>query len=249
MWKRKDLKAKAKAAFKANYWPSVLAALISVALFGGGAAVVGNSASQTGAEQTAAIEQELEGIPPEVVLAIALVVLGVVIVTAIVTTLISAFLFNPLRVGCVRFFTVNSDAPARLSELGHGYKSNYLNTVKTLLLRDVFLGLWMMLFFAPALIKAYSYRLTPYILAENPSINSTEAITLSRKMMNGHKWRAFIMDLSFLGWSFLTGLTFGLVGIFYYFPYHCAANAELYKAIRDSYRASVNVGSPVVGER
>ncbi|MBR0282693.1 MAG: DUF975 family protein [Oscillibacter sp.] len=236
MWNRKDLKAKGKAAFRANYWPSVLAALIAFALSAGGFATVGNNASETTAEQTAAIEQELEGIPPEVVLTILLAVLGVIVVAAIVTTLISAFLFNPLRVGCMRFFTVNSDAPAKLSELGYGYKSNYLNSVKTLLLKDIFIGLWSLLFVIPGLVKAYSYRLTPYILAENPSLSSTEAITLSRKMMNGQKWRAFVLDLSFLGWDILAGLTLGVVGIFYSFPYVCATDAELYKAIRDSYQ-------------
>ena len=240
MWNRKDLKAKGKAAFRANYWPSVLAALISVALFGGGSVAVGNSASEATAEQTAAIEQELEGIPPETLLAIAAIILGAVIVTAIVTTLISALLFNPLRVGCVRFFTVNSDAPARLSELGYGYKSNYLNCVKMLLLKDIFIGLWSLLFVIPGLVKVYSYRLTPYILAENPSMASRDAISLSRKMMNGQKWRAFMLDLSFIGWQFLAALTCGLVGIFYSFPYQCATNAEFYKAVRDSYKDTAN---------
>ena len=236
MWNRKDLKAKGKAAFRANYWPSVVVALIIVAIFGGGFATVGNSASDATAEQTAAIEQELEGIPPEALLTILLAVFGVILLASVVTALVSAFLFNPLRVGCVRFFTVNSDAPARLSELGHGYKSNYLNSVLTLLLKDIFIGLWSLLFVIPGLVKAYSYRLTPYILAENPSLSSTEAITLSRKMMNGQKWRAFVLDLSFLGWDILAGLTLGVVGIFYSFPYVCATDAELYKAIRDSYQ-------------
>ena len=239
MRNRKSLKANGKAAFRANYWPSVVAALILAAIFGGGFATVGNSASDATAEQTAAIEQELEGIPPEVVLTILLAVLGVILLASVVTALVSAFLINPLRVGCVRFFTVNSDAPARLSELGYGYKSNYLNSVLTLLLKDIFIGLWSLLFLIPGLVKSYSYRLTPYILAENPSLSSTEAITLSRKMMNGQKWRAFVLDLSFIGWQLLAGLTLGLVGIFHSFPYQCATNAELYKAIRDSYRETV----------
>ena len=240
MWNRKSLKADGKAAFRANYWPSVVAALILAAIFGGGFATVGNSASDATAEQTAAIEQELEGVPPEVALTILLAVLGVILLVSVVTTLVSAFLFNPLRVGCVRFFTVNSDAPARLSELGHGYKSNYLNSVLTLLLKDIFIGLWSLLFLIPGLVKSYSYRLTPYILAENPSMASRDAISLSRKMMNGQKWRAFMLDLSFIGWQFLAALTCGLSGIFYSFPYQCATNAEFYKAVRDSYKDSAD---------
>ena len=236
MWNRKDLKAKGKAAFRSNYWPSVVAALIVVVILGGAFATVGNTASDATAEQTAAIEQELEGVPPEVLLAIIAALLGAILVASVVTTLVSAFLFNPLRVGCVRFFTVNSDAPARLSELGYGYKSNYLNSVLTLLLKDIYIGLWSALFVIPGLVKSYSYRLTPYILAENPSMASRDAISLSRKMMNGQKWRAFMLDLSFIGWQFLAALTCGLVGIFHSFPYQCATNAEFYKAVSDSYK-------------
>ena len=131
-----------------------------------------------------------------------------------------------MQVGCARFFTVNSDDPARLSELGYGYKSNYFNAVKTLLLKDIFIGLWPLLFVVPGLLKAYSYRLTPYILAENPSMGSTEAISLSRKMMNGQKWRAFTLNLSFIDWQCLSALTCGVVGIFRSFPYQCATNGN-----------------------
>ena len=244
MWDRKELKAKGKAAFRANYWRCVLAALIAVLILGGSAAVVGNRVSRSGAEQSAAItesedtqtadlSQVLEEIPPEIVLGIVAVVFGVLLFASAVAALVRALLFNPLIVGCQRFFLVNSDSPAELSELAYGYKSNYGNMVKTLLLTDIFLLLWSMLFTIPGLIKSYSYRLVPYILAENPSIGSREAITLSRQMMNGHKWRAFVMDFSFIGWDLLAAVTFGLAGILYTAPYQYAANAELYKAIRD----------------
>ena len=244
MWNRKELKAKGKAAFRANYWRSVLVALIAVMILGGSAAVVGNRVSQAGAEQnvevtetqdteTAELSQALEEIPPEILLGIVVVILGVALTASMMTTLVSALLFNPLKVGCQRFFLVNSDSPAGLPELLYGYQSNYGNMVKTLLLRDIFLWLWSLLFCIPAVVKNYSYRLVPYILAENPSVGSREAITLSRRMMNGHKWNAFVMDLSFIGWNLLSAITFGLVGVLYAAPYQYAANAELYKAIRD----------------
>lgn len=46
--------------------------------FGGGFVAVGNSASEATAEQTAAIEQELEGITPEALLVILAIVLGAI---------------------------------------------------------------------------------------------------------------------------------------------------------------------------
>ena len=81
------------------------------------------------------------------------------------------------------------------------------------------------------LIKKYSYRLVPYIIAENPKIRPNAAITLSRDLMNGYKWQAFLLDFSFIGWEILNLLTFGLLGIFFLNPYSEGANAEFYKKI------------------
>lgn len=93
--------------------------------------------------------------------------------------------------------------------------------------------LWTLLFIIPGLIKSYSYRMVPYILSDNEDMSATEAITKSREIMNGNKWRAFVLDLSFIGWVFLSCITLGLVGIFYVAPYISATEAELYEAIKD----------------
>lgn len=81
-------------------------------------------------------------------------------------------------------------------------------------------------------IKYFSYYLTGYILAENPDLNGSQALTLSRKMMNGHKWEAFVLELSFLPWNILNILTFGLLGIFWLNPYIEATRAEYYASLR-----------------
>ena len=72
----------------------------------------------------------------------------------------------------------------------------------------------------------------PYLLAEHPELSGTQAITLSRQMMNGHKGRAFVLDLSFLGWILLSALTLGILGVFYVNPYIHATDAELYEAVK-----------------
>ena len=233
MWDRKELKAKGKAAFRRNYWSSVVAAFIAMAIVGGGAVAASSTTSNASAEQTAEVRQMLEGVPVEGILLILLALIGIGAMITLVVTIISGLLFNPLKVGCSRFFLTNADSPAKLGELAYGYKSNYGNMVKTLLIRDAFLWLWGLLFVIPGLIKAYSYRMVPYILAENPNMGSLEAITLSRQMMDGHKWNTFILDLSFLGWDILTFFTLGLAGLLYAGPYQFATGAELYKSIRD----------------
>ena len=63
--------------------------------------------------------------------------------------------------------------------------------------------LWTLLFIIPGLIKTYSYAMTPYILAENPGMTATDAITESRRIMDGNKWRLFCLGFSFIGWGLL----------------------------------------------
>ena len=148
--------------------------------------------------------------------------------------LFAIFVLYPLQVGVRHYFLVNSYYPAEPDEITFGFHHDYGNTVLTMLLTNLFLWLWTLLFFPIGFVKAQSYRLVPYILADNPGIGATEAITLSREMMDGHKWDAFVFDLSFIGWYLLNFLTLGILGILYVYPYHYAADAELYKAIRDT---------------
>ena len=68
--------------------------------------------------------------------------------------------------------------------------------------KDLFLYLWSITIIG-GVIKHYSYYAVPYIIAENPGIGPLEAITLSRRMMNGHKMEAFLFDLSYIGWIVL----------------------------------------------
>ena len=63
-----------------------------------------------------------------------------------------------------------------------------------------------LLLFIPGVVKAYSYAMTPYIMAEHPGLTANEAITESRRIMDGNKWRLFCLDLSFLGWELLCTL-------------------------------------------
>lgn len=82
------------------------------------------------------------------------------------------------------------------------------------------------------IIKRYSYMLVPYIVAENPDIKTIDAITLSRRMMDGHKWECFKLELSYFGWAILGVATLGISEILYSNPYKIAALSEYYVNIR-----------------
>lgn len=106
-----------------------------------------------------------------------------------------------------------------------------IKIVVTLTLETIFYGLWC-LTIVGGVIKHYSYYLVPYIVAENPGISSRKAITLSRNMMKGHKWECFKLELSFLGWSVLSAVTFGLSGLFFSNPYMEATFCEYFAYLR-----------------
>ena len=152
---------------------------------------------------------------------------------AFIGWLFKIFLFNPLEVGCKGFFMVNSRENANLGEIKRGFSPSWIHNVGAMLLKDIFLFLWSLLFIVPGIIKSFSYAMVPYILADNPGLSATEAITLSRKMMDGNKWRMFVLDLSFIGWMFLSACTLGILGIFYVNPYMYSTHAELYNALKN----------------
>ncbi len=222
MWNRAEIKAKGKENFKKNYWKSVIVAIIYYAFFmATGAAIRPNTTDISG---------QLQEDPQFMtILMIVLAAIGVILTVA---TIINIFLINPLEVGCKRFFFINQDEEAQFGEVGYAYKNNYGHTVAGLLLKDIFILIGFMLFVIPGCILTYSYRLVPYILADDPTLSGPEAVKKSRMMMKGYKWKTFVFDLSFILWDILSGITCGLVGVFYVNPYKLNAEAALYQAIK-----------------
>lgn len=164
--------------------------------------------------------------------------LGIVVLLCVYffRLLYKTLLINPLQVGETRFFLETRKYPkTRFTRIFYPFhKGKYGHAVKTNFRKNIYLFLWSFTIIG-VIIKIYSYRLVNYIIASNPNISSKEAIELSRKMMNGHKWEAFKLDVSFIGWEFLNVITFGLVGLFYYSPYQKATDAEFFIAMKEIY--------------
>ena len=195
MWTIGEVKSIGKAAFKANYWRCVLVALILGAVSSAATYAVNDRGNYNPKDVATAL---IYGLTAEELRGIILFFLGLIGLVILIGFLIQIFIKNPLQVGCYRFFKKNvEDGQAELGLIGEGF-GDYGRVFVTLLLRDIFLCLWSMLFLIPGLIKIYSYRMVPYIVKDNPELSATEVITKSREMMNGHKWKAFVLDLSFM---------------------------------------------------
>ena len=157
----------------------------------------------------------------------------------IISVIIGAFalafkylLLTPFEYGCRKFFRKNLDEPAKLSNIVYVFDSHYKNVVKTAFLRDLFIWLWSLIFVIPGIIKSYEYRLVPYIVSENPNINYKDALAESKKLMQGNKWKSFVLDLSFIGWDILSLMTWGFLDIFFVGPYKASTEAALYETLK-----------------
>lgn len=245
-WTRRDLKEKAKFSLKSFYWKSVLVAFILV-LVGGGFSGGGGRSSLGGDYDTEFTGNQLiDGIGGRYagilgfVLGLAAIVIFAVVVIALV---LDIFVFAPLQIGCKKFFLHAGDGNADLGHMGYAFRNNYLNIVTVYFLQNLFIVLWTFLFIIPGIIKSYEYRMIPYLLAEDSNLSFTEAKNLSRDMMDGEKWDAFVLDLSFILWDLLAAITWNLVGIFWVNPYYQYTCAELYKVLRTKVPGPYYAGS------
>lgn len=166
------------------------------------------------------------------VLAVFFVIFIVVFVIVLAISLVwSAFITNPVQMGCDRFFFKTLNQKAEVKEVAFAFDNNYKNVIKILFFRNLYTALWSLLFCIPGIVKSYEYRMIPYLLAENPNLTKEQAFEISKQMMTGNKWKTFVLDLSFLGWDFLSIFTAGILETFYVGPYRNLTNAALYEQL------------------
>ena len=140
------------------------------------------------------------------------------------------FLAPALSIAYTRIYLGVADGKkADVSDVFGSFKDFWIS-FKVIFFVGLFEALWSLLFIIPGIIKSFSYMLAPYIIAEDPSVGALEAITRSRKMMDGHKMEAFVLGLSFIGWYLLIAITFGLAGI-YAIPYINTTVANFYNKV------------------
>lgn len=164
--------------------------------------------------------------------AIAAIVIYGAITAALSSTGIGGLFVGIFTLGYVAFFmAIIRGNKAKIEDLFCGFTDNFADSFVAGILISIFTFLWTLLFIIPGIVKAYSYSMTFYILKDNPGMSATEAITESRKMMDGHKWQLFCLDLSFLGWYIVGALCLG-VGVFFVAPYHQMARANFYEALK-----------------
>lgn len=157
-----------------------------------------------------------------------------VISGASIPLIIGLLIMGPLTVGlsyALINVVENPNGNDNYELLFEGFKQSFVTSFIAILLTRLFIFLWSLLLFIPGIIKAFSYSMTSYIIAENPTIDPMDAISKSQEMMRGHKFELFMLHLSFIGWYLLGIITFG-IALFFVIPYVQTAVANFYVELR-----------------
>lgn len=245
-WVRSDLKMRAKESFKRNYLAAVIVSLIVILVTSGGGAGNGGRTYTTVQDTYDEIidgdyfsndleeraEDLIDSLDAPAAWGLGLLISAFAIIAGVVIVIFKAFIGNVLEVGGCKFYIENLYSKPKVGRIAYGFTSGYyLNVVKVMFVRGLFIFLWSLLFVIPGIIKAYEYYMVPYLLAEYPDMTWREASLRSRDMMYGNKMETFILELSFLPWHFLSAMTGGIVGLFYVNPYVDASKVELYDTL------------------
>lgn len=154
---------------------------------------------------------------------------------ALIAIIFTVVIADPLIVAGKRYFLkAREKNSTKMGIMGEIFKKgNWINVGIIMFFKNIYTLLWYLTIIG-GMIKTYEYRMIPYILAENPKTKKKEAFYLSKKMMKGNKWKTFVLDLSFVGWNFISIFTFGLLNILYINPYKVATTVELYIILKNN---------------
>lgn len=218
--KSSELRAKAWDSLRGNYWPAVLVAFV--------AAIFGAMISNSGASFSFNINQEDLNFLFEEVPAIATILLLPAAGVLGTLSFVSFILGGVVQLGYAGYLLKQQDREigsvkelfSQFDRFGQGFLQRFL--------RNLYIFLWSLLFVIPGIIKSFSYAMTPFIMADNPEMSAKEAISMSKQLMDGHKWELFCLSFSFIGWQLLAILTLG-IGEIFLAPYVEAAYAVFYR--------------------
>lgn len=100
-----------------------------------------------------------------------------------------------------------------------------------------FTFLWSLLLVIPGMIKAISYSMAPFILADDPTLTAQQALNISKQITDGYKMEMFLLALSFIGWFLLIPLTYGIAAL-WVIPYASATFTNFYQTIKKNKAAA-----------
>ena len=148
-----------------------------------------------------------------------------------VAGLVALIIGGPMALGAATFsLSIARGKDAQFEQIFDGMK-DFINAMVTYLLMILFVILWALLLIVPGIIAAFAYSMSFYILSENRSLKPREVLRASREMMDGYKWKLFLIGLRIFLLALLCILTLG-IGFLWLIPYANVTMATFYDEIR-----------------
>jgi len=146
--------------------------------------------------------------------------------------LVEMLVSGAFMVGFAGFFLgIAQEGAARLELLFVGFQ-RFWKSFGTYFFYTLFIVLWTLLFIIPGIIATFRYAMAFFIIADDEDCGPLEAITRSKEMMKGNKWKFFCLNWRFFGWALLaTFFTFGL-GYLWLIPYMQTSFAKFYEDVK-----------------
>lgn len=267
MWTRAELKMRAKVNLRRYYGTALFVSFIANLFSTDSGSAGGRSASgaasgvntgvgiagentipMEGLENMGGIDGILADVPGAVdsfvsqIDPVGMSVVASILVAALAISLTIGIFLSPIfSVGKNRFYMESRAIgfSAGAGELLWGFRHEYLNIVWTMFLKNFLIFLGTLCCVVPGIYLGYCYYMVPYILAENPDIKATDALRMSKQMMDDQKFSTFILEISFWGWWILGSLACGVGGVLVQ-PYFDATIAELYAVLRQPFQNRLN---------
>lgn len=108
---------------------------------------------------------------------------------------------------------------------------NKYNLERVIILRLLSFALWLcftVLLIVPGIIFKIRTCVATYFLRANPDMKPKDALKASNKVMKGHCWKFFCLQMSFIGWFIMGVLTCGF-GFIWVMPYFNTSKVVFYK--------------------
>lgn len=230
MWTNSMLKQNAWNSLKAYYWTAFGVTLLT-GILGGNSSSGFSFPSGAGSSNSSYDSSQVDMSSAELIgFMIGFLVVFVFIMAFAMA--VYAFLGGVVRCGECKFF-----CKARTGDVNFGYLfdnfqgGRYMKTVKVMFNTYLKIFLWSLLLLIPGYIKTYEYYLVAYLMSENADLSKERAQEISRRTMDGEKWKLFVLQLSFFGWFLLGAIACGL-GVLFVMPYYEATMAEFYTCMR-----------------
>ncbi len=163
--------------------------------------------------------------------------------TSIFELPIDIFLDIPLSFGLSLVFLwfVKDNRSFEMKDVFSAFNQTYYwKSIGVSLLMGIYIVLWTLLLIIPGIVKAMSYSMATYIIAENPEMTAEEAIQRSMKMMEGHMWELFVLVLVALGLVVLSAFTL-FVGLLWIMPWLEVTSVKFYLEVKADYEARIAV--------